>query len=287
MKLSLYDDFRLGVWGRGDSLVDATALVDGATRPGDRMNVLIENWAELEPAVCRLATTVGVPLRSVTLRAAQPRPTKIVAAPVNHLAHQREMFEAGGFDGVPATIEKYVGFLKAPSSIVGPDEPIVLPFQDRRVDHEGELGIVIGQRARNVSRAAALSHVFGYVPLLDITLRGDEDRPYRKSFDSFTPLGPAIVTADEVGDPAQLDLCVSVNGDVRQQGSTSGLIYDVARLVEVYSAAMTLEPGDIIASGTLDGVSRLMPGDEITLVVGDMPPLVMAVQGMLSPTAAH
>lgn len=277
MKLSLFDDYRLGVWAADDSIVDATGLLPTWVAPAERMNAVIADWDALRPLLESLATGAGRPAGSVRFQAPQPRPTKIIAAPVNHVAHRQEMIEAGGFSDQPGTIEKYVGFLKAPSSLVGATGVIELPFTDRRVDHEAELGVVLARRSRHVPREEALRHVFGYLPLLDITLRGDEDRPYRKSFDTFTPIGPAIVTADEVPDPAALEVELTVNGEVRQSGSMSGLIYDVPRLIEVYSAAMTLEPGDVIATGTMDGVSAIAPDDEVRLSISGMPPLSMRV----------
>jgi 2-keto-4-pentenoate hydratase/2-oxohepta-3-ene-1,7-dioic acid hydratase in catechol pathway len=287
MKLSLFDDYRLGVWGAGDTIVDVTHLIDASVRPRDRMNALIEEWDALFPSLARAAeNNSALSIRSPVFRAPQPRPTKIVAAAGNHAVHLQEM-QAGGATEAPVTIETYVGFLKAPSSIIGPDGVIELPYSDRRIDFEGELGVVIGRRARGVSRADALAYVFGYVPLLDITLRGPEDRPYRKSFDTFTPIGPAIVTADEIPNPCVLDLVLTVNGEVRQRGNTGHFIYDIPRLIEVYSEAMTLEPGDIIASGTPDGVGRLLPGDVVNLAITGIPALTMQVRARerdLSPT---
>ncbi|MFD7378778.1 MULTISPECIES: fumarylacetoacetate hydrolase family protein [Streptomyces] len=278
MKLSLFDDYRLGVWGRDETIVDVTSVLDGSIRPTDRMNALIENWESLASELRDASATAGIPRSLVVFRAPQPRPTKIVAAPVNHGPHRDEMIAAGAFtSGAAGTIETYVGFLKAPSSIVGPDGSIEHPTPGRRVDYEGELGVVIGRRARRVSRSDALAHVFGYVPLVDITLRGQEDRPYRKSFDTFTPLGPAIVTADEIPDPSKLEIELSLNGNIRQSGRVADLIYDVPRLIEVYSAAMTLEPGDIIASGTPDGVGPVTPGDELSLTVSALPTLTIPV----------
>jgi 2-keto-4-pentenoate hydratase/2-oxohepta-3-ene-1,7-dioic acid hydratase in catechol pathway len=116
------------------------------------------------------------------------------------------------------------------------------------------------------------------VPLLDMTLRGAEDRSYRKSFDTFTPIGPAIVTADEVGDPGALDFELTVNGELRQRANTRDLIYDVPRLVELYSEAMTLEPGDLIATGTPEGVGPIEPGDEVVLTIPAVGRLTMPVR---------
>jgi 2-keto-4-pentenoate hydratase/2-oxohepta-3-ene-1,7-dioic acid hydratase in catechol pathway len=177
------------------------------------------------------------------------------------------------------TIETYAGFVKASSSIVGPDEAISLPRIDRRFDHEAEIGVVIGASARDVRREDARAHIFGYVPLLDITMRGPEDRSFRKSFDTFTPIGPAIVTADEVRDDADVDFDLTVNGQLRQRANSRDLIFDIPRLIELYSSAMTLRAGDIIATGTPEGVGELHPGDEIVLTIDGIGRLTMPVVG--------
>jgi 2-keto-4-pentenoate hydratase/2-oxohepta-3-ene-1,7-dioic acid hydratase in catechol pathway len=281
MRLYVFDNFQLGVLAGGDRLVDVTGLVGSDVAPAERMTALISSWPELASEVAAAAATPeGTPLADATVRPPQPRPRKVIAAPVNYQRHQQEM---GGDQGVYSgatikTIETYVGFIKASSSIAGPDGAIEVPFSDRRVDHEGELGVVIGRRAQRVSREEALDYVFGYVPLLDITVRGEEDRSFRKSFDTFTPIGPAIVTADEIDDPGEIDLELSVNGELRQRGNTRDLIYDVPRLIEVYSEAMTLEPGDLIATGTPEGVGPIEPGDEIVLTIPAIGELVMAVK---------
>jgi 2-keto-4-pentenoate hydratase/2-oxohepta-3-ene-1,7-dioic acid hydratase in catechol pathway len=281
VRLYVFDDFRLGVLGAGDVLVDITALVGADIAGPDRMTALIAQWTDLVPAVAAAAAAGrGRPLAQLTLRAPLPRPGKVVAAPVNYRLHHREM---GGNGGVYAgatikTIETYAGFIKASSSVVGPDQAIEVPFTDRRVDHEAELGVVIGSRAKDVTRERAMDHVFGYVPLIDVTIRGDEDRSFRKSFDTFTPIGPAIVTADEVGDPGRLELRLTVDGDLRQRSSTAEMIYDVSRLIQLYSAAMTLEPGDLIATGTPEGVGPLEPGQEVVLEIPGVGRLAMPVR---------
>jgi 2-keto-4-pentenoate hydratase/2-oxohepta-3-ene-1,7-dioic acid hydratase in catechol pathway len=281
MLLYVFDDHRLGVGAvHGRGLVDITHLVGEGSAPPDRMTALIEGWDALGAAVAEASRSGDViEPHSVVLHAPQPRPRLIVAAPVNYKRHQEEMGgENGVYPGLVAhTIETYAGFVKASSSIVGPSGSIELPFVDRRVDHEAELGVVIGRRASGVARADALNHVFGYVPLLDITLRGDEDRSYRKSFDTFTPIGPAIVTADSVRHPGSLDLRLTVNGELRQSANTRELIYGVERLVELYSGAMTLQPGDIIATGTPEGVGMLAPGDEVVLSIDTVGELTMPV----------
>ena len=280
MRLYVFDDHRLGVHAGNETIVDITELIDRHVAPYDRMTALIEHWPNLRHEASEAARSGSkISLSSVSIQAPQPRPRLIAAAPVNYQRHRDEM---GGQDGVyPGlvvhTIETYAGFIKASSSVTGPQGTIELPFTDRRVDHEAELGVVIGRVTSRVSRHDALDHVFGYVPLLDITLRGDEDRSYRKSFDTFTPIGPAIVTSDEVEDPDNLDLVLTVNGQVRQQANTRDLIYGVARLVEFYSAAMTLHPGDIIATGTPEGVGPIVDGDKVTLTVEKVGELTMHV----------
>jgi 2-keto-4-pentenoate hydratase/2-oxohepta-3-ene-1,7-dioic acid hydratase in catechol pathway len=268
MRLFVFNDYRLGVLTSSGRLADITDLAGADVPHRDRMTALIANWPRLrDRAAAAAAGTAGVPLAEALIRAPQPRPPKIVAAPVNYRLHQQEMGGTGGvYSGAAIkTIEAYAGFLKAPSSVTGPDGQVEIPFPDRRVDHEAELGVVIGLAASRVGRDEALAHVFGYVPLLDITMRGEEDRSYRKSFDTFTPIGPAIVTADEVPDPGNLDIGLTVNAEPRQKANTGELIYDIPRLIEFYSAAMTLEPGDLIATGTPAGVGPLHPGDEIVL----------------------
>jgi 2-keto-4-pentenoate hydratase/2-oxohepta-3-ene-1,7-dioic acid hydratase in catechol pathway len=276
----MFDDHRLGVLAGGGRLADVTEIVGEHVPPLDRMTALIAIWPQSGRTVAGIASGEGESeLANVTLRAPQPRPSKIVAAPVNYRLHQEEMGgDRGVYEGATVhTIETYAGFIKAPSSIVGPDRPIEIPFADRRVDHEAEVGVVIGRRAARVSRSDALDCVFGYVPLLDITMRGEEDRSYRKSFDTFTPIGPAIVTADEVSDPGAIDFELTVNGETRQRANTRDLIYDIPRLIEFYSNAFTLEAGDIIATGTPEGVGPIQPGDRVVLSVAGVGELTMAV----------
>ena len=200
------------------------------------------------------------PLSQVRLAVPLSRPGKIVAAPVNYLDHKVEMSEQ-------KTIAEYGVFLKANTSVIGPGEEVVLPYTDKRTDQEGELAIVIGRTARHVDVDQALDYVFGYTGALDITVRSTEDRSTRKSFDTFTPLGPWIVTADEVGDPDNLSLRCWVDGELRQDTNTSELIFDVAELVAYASSVMTLHPGDVIATGTPAGVGALYDGSLVRLTI--------------------
>jgi 2-keto-4-pentenoate hydratase/2-oxohepta-3-ene-1,7-dioic acid hydratase in catechol pathway len=281
VRLYCFDEHRIGVGTGADALVDVTSLVADVV-PESRMAALIAAWQRLRGSLQDASTSgIALALDRVTLRAPLPAPRNVIAAPVNYRRHQEEMGGVGGvYTGAEIqTIETYAGFIKASSSVIGPDEAIRLPFPDRRFDHEAEVGVVIGARAASVSRGRALDHVFGYVPLLDITMRGSEDRSYRKSFDTFTPIGPAIVTADEVPDPAAIDFALTVGGELRQRANTRDLIYDIPRLVELYSAGMALEPGDLIATGTPEGVGQITPGDEVVLSLEGIGRLVMQVDG--------
>lgn len=280
MRVCVYADDRLGALATDDTIVDLTDLVPPNTPVPERMNELITRWHAARPVAReRVATGGGTPQADVTLRAPQPRPRNIVAAPVNYHKHQAEMGgESGVYQGREIlTAEVRKGFLKAATSITGPDGAIELPWSDRRFDHEAELGVIIGRAASRVSEAEALDYVFGYTPLLDITLRGDEDRSFRKSMDTFTPIGPFIVTADEVPDPENLDFWLTVNGELRQKSNTSYLIYGVAKLISVYSEVMTLQPGDVIATGTPEGVGQIVPGDTVVLSIPQVGELTMPV----------
>ena len=192
-----------------------------------------------------LSAKIGLGERGVSLREALaelgppvPRPGKILGAPVNYLDHAREM-------NVEHTVAGLGFFLKSPSSVVGPDGRVPLPFPGRRTDQEAELGVVIGAIADHLSLEEALDVVFGYTCLVDVTVRGDEDRSTRKSFDTFTPIGPWIVTPDELDDPGRLRLRGWVNGELRQDATTDAMIYGVADIIAYASSVMTLEAGDV------------------------------------------
>jgi 2-keto-4-pentenoate hydratase/2-oxohepta-3-ene-1,7-dioic acid hydratase in catechol pathway len=275
MHLVRFDDSRLGAVV-GDEVVDITHVVPESTPADGRMRALINAWPSVRDAA-EQAVTAGVTvtaLADVTLLAPLDAPTKIVAAPVNYRDHTAEMVDLVG----EQLIETYKGFLKAPSSMIGPDMLIRLPLPDRRTDYEGELGLVIGRPARSVSRADALDYVFGYMPLLDMTIRGDEDRSFRKSADTFTPVGPGIITADEIPDPAGLSLRLWLNDELRQDANTADLVWDVPMLIEAYSRVMTLQTGDVIATGTPAGVGEVHPGDRIRLSIEHLPELEMHVE---------
>lgn len=264
MKLAVINDNRLAVV-EGESAFDVSEEIPW--NPQDVQGSLVQLMTSfetykpvLEKAVNKVA---GVPVEQVKLRAPVPKPSKIWAAPVNYLDHQSEM--NAKFNNAPFTIEKLKLFLKAPSSIIGPSDKIILPFKDRRHDHEAELAFVVGREAKNVPMEEAHRYIFGYFGCLDITMRGEEERSWRKSFDTFTPIGPWIVTADEVGDPHNLQMDLWVNDELRQSANTRQMIFNCYKCLEVASQAMTLYPGDVITTGTPAGVGPIKKGDRIRL----------------------
>jgi 2-keto-4-pentenoate hydratase/2-oxohepta-3-ene-1,7-dioic acid hydratase in catechol pathway len=268
MRIVMYNDYRVGVI-QGDTVCDITTLVPGWSPewPQNFMVRFIAQFDAIRPRIeAYLPDAPTLPLARAKLLAPVQYPTKILAAPVNYRAHQQEMGQV--YKGQTLnTIAEYGVFLKPPSSLVGPGAEVVIPFPDRRTDHEGELALVIGRTAKNVKREEALQYVFGYMCAMDMTVRGGEDRTWRKGFDTFTPIGPWIVTADEIPDPDHLDLKLWVNEELRQNSNTSYLIYDVARIIELASTHQTLYPGDIISTGTPEGVGPIRPGDRVRCYV--------------------
>jgi len=189
------------------------------------------------------------------------RPSKIIALAKNYAEHAREMES-----DVP---KKPVFFLKPPSALIGPGEPIILPRMSRRVDHEVELAVIIGKRAKRIPAEKAMDYVLGYTILLDITVRDLQAEARKKTpwtiakgFDTFAPVGPRIVDRRELN-IADLEIGLKVNGQLRQLGRTSEMVFKVPELIEYISSVMTLEPGDIIATGTPAGVGPLRHGDKV------------------------
>jgi len=268
MKLCRFDDDRLGLV-EGDAVLDvseALAAIPPQKWPYRHGDALIANLpAVLERAKSLAPRAARRKLGEVRLRAPVANPSKIVNAPINYQAHideaKRDLGIAHGRD--IKTIADWGLFLKAPSSLVGAGEPIRLRFAERRNDHEVELAVVIGREANRVRREDALSYVCGYSIGLDMTLRGPEFPSFRKSIDTYSVLGPWLVTRDEIADPNALDLWLTVNGEPRQRSNTRHTIYNVERLIEYATSFYTLHPGDVIFSGTPEGVGPVKPGDEI------------------------
>ncbi|MBG6116389.1 MULTISPECIES: fumarylacetoacetate hydrolase family protein [unclassified Sphingobium] len=244
--------------------------------PGDA--IIAQLGAVLESGI-DIDVRPSLDLSTVVLESPVARPHKIMGAPVNYHAH---IEEANADPEINAgktftTLEAYGLFLKANSSLIGPNEPFRVAFADRRTDHEIELVIVIGKTARHVPREKALDYVAGYTAGLDMTVRGKETPCYRKSPDGYCVLGPWLVTPDEIGDPDDLALSLKVNGDTKQEARTSLLILGVARLIEYASALYTLHPGDVIMTGTPAGVGPVEPGDVIDASVENIGSLRISI----------
>lgn len=233
----------------------------------------------------RVVDGVMLPLSRVKLRAPIPRPPKIVAIGMNYMDHVRE--QNGQVPQYPVLFAKY------PSSVIGPYDVIQLhSTETQKVDYEGELGVVIGKTARNVGAADALDYVFGYTVVDDVSARDLQFSPYvngqwirGKSLDTHCPMGPAIVSRDEIADPQNLPVCTWLNEKVVQDSNTKEMIFGVARLIEFISHGITLEPGDVIATGTPHGVGHhrtppvyLQPGDLVEVEVGGVGKLRNPVQ---------
>jgi 2-keto-4-pentenoate hydratase/2-oxohepta-3-ene-1,7-dioic acid hydratase in catechol pathway len=288
MKLCRFGEGRLGLV-EGSNVRDVTAALDvlpAYRYPLPTHDVLIANLDKVTERVRSIAASgPRLPLAGLKLLSPVANPGKVIAAPVNY---QKHLDEVKGDVQLhqntqthTITIQKAGLFLKATSSLVGPGEGIALRFLDRRNDHEVELALVIGKEANNVPASEALQYVAGYAIGLDITIRGTEDRSFRKSPDSYTVLGPWLVTADEISNPGDLDLGITVNDEVRQKSNTKYMILGVPELIELASSFYTLYPGDIISTGTPEGVSPIVPGDAIVATIdkiGSMEVKVRAAQ---------
>jgi len=213
--------------------------------PQDRIVDVIERFAELRPAIeAHLATAPAVPIGEVALRPPLPRPGKIICARANY----RE-----GTDREPWPMD---AFLKSPEAVIGPGDTVVLPERQHTIfHHEAELAVVIGRKATNVPSHLVMDHVFGYTGFMDISARKGIGRPdgagfLGKSYDTFAPLGPAVVTADEIPDPHVLQVRYWVNDELRHDYNTGDIEHGVPEFLEFVSSVMTLCPGDVVSMGT-------------------------------------
>lgn len=282
MKLCRFNDERLGVV-QGEWIVDVTSVLDRlppARYPLPRHDLFIAALPELVPTL-EAAAHSGERHAAAAVRYLPPvaNPGKIIGAPINYRAHAEESRQSADIaHGRQVTsIAEWGLFLKAGSALVGVSDEVVLRFPERRNDHEVELAVVIGRRCRQVRAADALSHVAGYALSLDMTLRGTEFQCFRKSIDTYAVLGPWLVTADEVPDPAALTLWLEVNGQPRQRAQTAQLVFDVPRLIEFASSFYTLEPGDVIMTGTPEGVGPVLPGDRMRAGIDGLGTLDMRI----------
>ncbi len=253
-----------------NTLIDVGVLACAGAGMSPIRRLLLHRDGGLPTNVDELAGLPRFAPEDVQLLPVVPDPGKIVAAPVNYVDHQSEMNEDAHVDALGV-------FLKAPSSVLATAGTVYLPYTDRRFDQEGELALVIGRDTRNVAPGDVASHIAGFTCLLDMTMRGGEDRSTRKSFDTFTPLGPYLVTPDEVGDLHALRLQTWVNDELRQDADISDLIWDVPTLVAYASSVMTLQPGDIVTTGTPAGVGPVRHGDTVTVEINRVGRLEVAV----------
>ncbi|MDP3139693.1 MAG: fumarylacetoacetate hydrolase family protein [Burkholderiaceae bacterium] len=285
MKIASFEDFRVGVVD-GDTVYDMTAVLPAflAQLPRQRVNWLIANWATMAAPFADYRTKGEArPMAGLRLLPPNPAPQHVFAAPANYQKHIGELGSRTVTQGGRSAREQGF-FLKAPGSLVGAGNAILLPRgSTRRFDHESELAVVIGRAARNVPREKAMEYVFGYSCLIDATMRiekgvAEEERSMRKSFETFTPMGPYIVTADEVPDPQVLQNRLWVNGEIRQQANTGEMIVGVAELIELVSSVLPLEPGDVIASGTPEGVGPFAPGDTVKIEIQSVGSMTLDVR---------
>ncbi|MFY1691118.1 fumarylacetoacetate hydrolase family protein [Plantactinospora sp. WMMB782] len=271
MRLAIFDDNRLGAVVAG-GVVDVTDALPWAYDP----DPLTAGWwrrlcGEFDRVRDRLAAAARdgepVPLDRVRLRAPVLNPSKLLAAASNYADHVAEMH--GVQERTLGRVEHWMMdfdvFLKSPSSVVGPADEIVLPpavvQAGHEVHHESELVVVIGRGGRDIPESVALEHVFGYAIGLDITVRSDGDRSRRKSYDTFSPIGPWITTGDEAGDPADFTIELTCSGQPRQKVDTAALITPVPAIIAYASSVMTLVPGDVIFTGAPPGVGPIVAGD--------------------------
>ena len=285
MRFCRFNDNRLGLV-EGASVRDVTAALDvlpAARYPYPTHDAFIAHLDAVAARAKALAPSAPtLALDAVTLLSPVANPGKIVAAPVNYEKHLAEVKADASLHQNTAshtlTIHKAGVFLKATSSLVGPGEGVVLRVPDRRTDHEVELAFVIGRTASRVPRTEALRYVAGYAIGLDISIRGTEDKSCRKSADTYSVLGPWLVTADEIAEPGALDLELRVNGERRQHSNTRHMTLGVAELVEMASSFYTLHPGDVVFTGTPEGVSPIEPGDEIEATIQGIGTMRVAVR---------
>ena len=284
MKLMYFDDFRLGVV-KGDAVVDVSKLVKDIphTGPQELMSGLIERFAKYKARLQKAAAAgKGVPLKKVRIRPPLPRPHNVDCMAVNYMED--------GTRTEPAPIN---AFHKSPSGIIGDGDTLVLPDVPATIfEGEAEMALVIGKRASKVPAAKAMSHIFGYVNFIDGSARGlppSGNTFYQmKSRDTFAPMGPCIVTADEIADPHRLQVRLWVNGTLMQNFNTSDMSHKIPRCIEWVSAIHTLEPGDVLATGTNHrGLNPFQDGDRVELEVEGLGRLRIKVRDDLKRTWAR
>jgi 2-keto-4-pentenoate hydratase/2-oxohepta-3-ene-1,7-dioic acid hydratase in catechol pathway len=274
MKLCRFDNNRLGIVQDGQVL-DVTGALDEIPQqryPFPHGDQMIANLDRVVAAAKKLAPNAPrKALSAVKLLPPVANPGKIIAAPINYNDHIAESIADEGIRQGRTNIAKGIGdwglFLKANSSLIGFSDEVQLRWPDKRNDHEVELTVVIGKKGTRIPKEKALEYICAYTIGLDMTVRGPELQSFRKSIDTYSVLGPWLVTADEIADPNNLDLSIKVNGELRQNANTRYLVYNVQKLIEYGSSMYTLHPGDIIMTGTPAGVGPVKPGDVMQVYI--------------------
>lgn len=272
MKICRYSGDRIGVV-RGRHVHDVTQILErlpAVRYPFPVGDALIENLDLLRDDMERLADVGPVlDIDAVSFLSPVANPSKVIGVPSNYEAHTQEAQADSqiNFRGKKKRIEEQGLFLKANSSLIGPSQGVALRFPDRRTDHEAELGVVIGTRGSDIAEADAFDHVAGYALAIDMVMRGPEDRSFRKSIDTYAVLGPWLVTKDEVPDPQDLNFELSVGGEVRQRSNTRLMLMSIARQISWASSFYTLNPGDVLMTGTCEGVGPVRSGDTMRMCI--------------------
>ena len=277
MKLVFFDDFRLGVL-KGDAVVDVSDVVADipSVSPQDTLSGLISGFDEyrgrLEAAV---AAGDGVALSGVRLRSPAPRPLNIACMAVNYMEN--------GTRSEPAPIN---AFNKSPNSVIGDGDTILLPDVGSSIfEHEAELGLVISKRAWQVKAEDAFDYIFGYINFIDVSARGVPAFYQMKSRETFAPMGPWLVTADEVADPQSLPVKLWVNDRLCQDFNTDDMAHKIPRVIEWITSIHSLEPGDVVATGTNHfGLSAIQDGDRIEMEIEGLGRLHLSVRDDLKRT---
>jgi 2-keto-4-pentenoate hydratase/2-oxohepta-3-ene-1,7-dioic acid hydratase in catechol pathway len=277
MKLLFFDDFKLGVMN-GDNVVDVSSIVQDIPHsdPQGLMRGLIERWDQYKPRLEAAAKGSGVPVSGVRIRPPLPKPANIDCMAVNYMEN--------GTRSEPAEIN---AFHKSPLAIIGNGDTMVLPDVPATIfEGEAEMALVIGKPAKNVPAAQAMDYIFGYINFIDGSARGVGTGFYQmKSRDTFAPIGPFLVTADEVGDPQNLAVKLSVNGVLKQDFNTNDMAHKIPRCVEFVSHIHPLEPGDFIPTGTNHrGLNAFQDGDLVELETEGLGKLTIHVKDDLKRT---
>jgi 2-keto-4-pentenoate hydratase/2-oxohepta-3-ene-1,7-dioic acid hydratase in catechol pathway len=265
MRLAFYNDFQLGII-QDDRLIDAGMILEEFNyhTPQELMQMLISDWPVIGSKIAeKIGDGAAVPLDSVRLRQPLPRPGQLVCLAVNY-------FEPGR----PERSE-FNAFLKSNTSVIGPHDTVELPPAQATVFHfEPELALVIGKRASRISAANARDYIFGYTHFMDVSARGLPGGFFLgKSWHTFGPMGPALVTADEIPDPNQLQVRLWVNDQLRHDFSTAEMARPIPELLEEVTRVLTLEPGDVVATGTHHfGLAPVQNGDRVRLAIEGLGP---------------